>query len=204
MNLINTGSFIPAGMTVLRMDGEKGASPTSSVLVPHLVVRSRLPRGHPPATHQRGSINEAASEGAALELGALWPCPRGNFWLEDEDSIAPAPTLPTSGAPGPVPHSGPGSTGIGRNDHLLGSEKQRRPERRRRESARGERASCMALSGECFGDKRPTLSLADDGKARGEGEGEAKFTPPTDVSLLLGGCPNGSALSAGHGKARKR
>ncbi|GAA0163815.1 hypothetical protein LIER_39665 [Lithospermum erythrorhizon] len=45
VNLVNTGSFIPAGMTALRVSGQKGARPASSVLVSRSLVRLPLPRG---------------------------------------------------------------------------------------------------------------------------------------------------------------
>ncbi|GAA0174256.1 hypothetical protein LIER_41684 [Lithospermum erythrorhizon] len=46
------------------------------------------------------------------------------------------------------------------------------------------RASCMALSGEGFGDSRPTTGLIEDEEGGGEEEGEANFTPPADLALL--------------------
>ncbi|GAA0172359.1 hypothetical protein LIER_26202 [Lithospermum erythrorhizon] len=49
---------------------------------------------------------------------------------------------------------------------------------------KGERASCMTLSGEGFGDNRPTTGLAKDEEGGGEEEGEAHFTPPSDLALL--------------------
>ncbi|GAA0158688.1 hypothetical protein LIER_15645 [Lithospermum erythrorhizon] len=42
MNLVNAGSFNPTGMMALRMLGEKGASPSNYVLVPHRAYGATL------------------------------------------------------------------------------------------------------------------------------------------------------------------
>ncbi|GAA0169721.1 hypothetical protein LIER_24138 [Lithospermum erythrorhizon] len=73
------------------------------------------------------------------------------------------------------------------------------------ESRRGDRASCMALSGVGLVDRRPTTGLAEDGEGDGKEEGEANFTPPTDFALIRGGggylpCV---ALTTGHVMKKK-
>ncbi|GAA0172899.1 hypothetical protein LIER_26629 [Lithospermum erythrorhizon] len=90
----------------------------------------------------------------------------------------------------------------------LGTRKQHCHSLNHPRSRRASKASWTALSGEGFGDKRPTLGLADDGEVEGEGQGTQTSLPDDACDGCLGGLKRKGmqqtkrlTLRAGRGKA---